>query len=278
MKKGFTLVELLTVIAIIAILAAIIFPVAGTVRENARRGRCTSNLSQIFVALETYKQDFNAYPPVLGAYARDMDGKLILNNCNVAPDNVMPFNAAPKPLGNYIKNDEIFHCPNNPVDDKRVITAAVYPVGHALAGQLVRLDPTNSRNGTVCFYRYDSYDIGRLPGNIYELRYTLFWSNSNLNQEENRRNGGLTNYGDGYFDPPDTTGNNHPRPKASDTPRQLGYRRPDPTTVVTWCTYHRSYRGNQLERAKNDLVLFLNGSVKPVDSVEMSRFPYHMRP
>jgi prepilin-type N-terminal cleavage/methylation domain-containing protein len=140
MKKGFTLVELLTVIAIIAILAAIIFPVAGTVRENARRSRCTSNLSQIFVALETYKQDFNAYPPVLGAYARYRDGSLILNNCNVAPANVMPFNLAPKPLGNYLKNDEIFHCPNNPVDDKQVITAAVYPAGHALAGQ--RCDST----------------------------------------------------------------------------------------------------------------------------------------
>jgi prepilin-type N-terminal cleavage/methylation domain-containing protein len=235
MKKGFTLVELLTVIAIIAILAAIIFPVAGTVRENARRSRCTSNLSQIFVALETYKQDFNAYPPVLGAYARYRDGSLILNNCNVAPANVMPFNLAPKPLGNYLKNDEIFHCPNNPVDDKQVITAAVYPVGHALRGNLVRLDLADPNSPAVCFYRYDSYSIGRLPNNTYELHYTLFW------------------YDIG--------------PKATDTPRQLGYRRPDPTTVVTWCTYHRSYRGNQPERAKNDLVLFLNGSVKPVDSV-----------
>jgi hypothetical protein len=99
-----------------------------------------------------------------------------------------------------------------------------------------------------------------------------------LNDEEDRRNGGLTDYGEGYFNPPDTTGNARPGPKSSDTPRQLGYRRPDPTTVVTWCTYHRSYRGNQPERAKNDLVLFLNGSVKPVDSYEMSQFPYHMRP
>ncbi|MEN3002481.1 MAG: prepilin-type N-terminal cleavage/methylation domain-containing protein [Armatimonadota bacterium] len=275
MRRGFTLVEMLTVIAIIAILAAIIFPVAGTVRENARRGRCSSNLSQIYVALETYKQDFNAYPPVLGGYARYLDGTLITGNCQVASNAVMPFDRAPKPLGNYLKSSEVFLCPNNPVDDKLLITDARYPIGHALAGRPVRVDPVDPNSPTVCFYRYDSYDIGRLPNRTYELHYTLFWSNFNLNQEENQRENRLPNdpnrYGNGYFDNPIG-------PKATDTPRQLGYRRPDPTTVVTWCSYHRSYRGNQPERAKNDLVLFLNGSVKSVDSVMMTQFPYNMRP
>jgi len=268
MRRGFTLVELLTVIAIIAILAAIIFPVAGTVRENARRSRCSSNLSQIFVALESYKQDFNAYPPVLGAYAVDQTGALTCNQ-NAA----VPFNApmVRSPLRNYLRNDEIFLCPNNPVDDKRAITNAYYPAGHALAGQPVRLDPTDPSSPVVCFYRFDSYDIGRLPNGAYELHYTLFWSNGNLNGVENQRNNNLTNYGNGYFDNPIG-------PKSTDTPRQLGYRRPDPTTVVTWCSYHRSYRSGQPVRAKNDLVLFLNGSVKPMDSAEVAQLPYHTRP
>lgn len=267
MRRGFTLVELLTVIAIIAILAAIIFPVAGTVRENARRSRCMSNLSQIYLALQKYKEDYRAYPPVLGAYAVDANGNL---TCN--PTQAVPFNLAPKPLGTYLKNDEIFYCPNNPIDDKRLITRAVYPQGHALVGQPVRLRPSDNSSPEVCFYRYDSYSIGRIGNSDrYELHYTLFWSNQVLNQEENRLNGGTTNYGVGYFD--ETIG-----PKPTDNPRQLGYRDPDTTAVVTWCSYHRSYNGNVPTRAKSDIVLFLTGNVKVVDSFKMFESPYTMRP
>jgi prepilin-type N-terminal cleavage/methylation domain len=268
MRRGFTLVELLTVIAIIAILAAIIFPVAGTVRENARKSRCTSNLSQIFVALQAYKDDYRAYPPVLGAYAVDANGKL---TCD--PAQAVPFNLAPKPLGSYLQNNaEIFYCPNNPIDDKRLITQAVYPKGHALAGEHVRLRLDDRSSPNVCFYRYDSYSTGRIgQSNNHELHYTLFWSNEALNQLENQLSGGTPRYSLGYFDNPIG-------PKSSDNPRQLGYRNPDTTAVVTWCSYHRSYNGNVPTRAKNDLVLFLTGNVKPMDSSDMYESPYTVRP
>ena len=46
-NRAFTLIEILVVIAIIAILAAILFPVFARARENARRASCQSNMKQI---------------------------------------------------------------------------------------------------------------------------------------------------------------------------------------------------------------------------------------
>ncbi len=45
-SKAFTLIELLTVIAIIGILAAILIPVVGRVRDGARQAKCVSNIRE----------------------------------------------------------------------------------------------------------------------------------------------------------------------------------------------------------------------------------------
>lgn len=55
--RAFTLIELLTVIAVIGILAAILIPVAGKMRSSANRATCSSNLRRIGVATLMYVQD-----------------------------------------------------------------------------------------------------------------------------------------------------------------------------------------------------------------------------
>lgn len=57
--RGFTLIELLVVISVIAILAAILFPVFARARENARRTGCLSNLKQIGLGIMQYVQDYD---------------------------------------------------------------------------------------------------------------------------------------------------------------------------------------------------------------------------
>jgi prepilin-type N-terminal cleavage/methylation domain-containing protein/prepilin-type processing-associated H-X9-DG protein len=64
LRHGFTLVEILVVIAIIAVLAAIAFPGFKSMLENSRATQCTANLREIFNGIQGYVQDNNGiYPP-----------------------------------------------------------------------------------------------------------------------------------------------------------------------------------------------------------------------
>lgn len=63
-KSGFTLSELFVVVTIIAVLASILLPVLGTVRDASRRVSCAANLRQIGTGLQAYLGDNrNRLPP-----------------------------------------------------------------------------------------------------------------------------------------------------------------------------------------------------------------------
>lgn len=114
---AFTLIELLIVIAIIAILAAILFPVFARARENARRSSCMSNLKQIGLGFLQYVQDYderlpgsgqNGAPPGAGAWmpgsSTSTDAYCTTTEpCLTTQSGIFP----------YIKSAQIFICPSD---------------------------------------------------------------------------------------------------------------------------------------------------------------------
>lgn len=62
-RPAFTLVELLTVVAIVGVLAAILIPVVGKVRNKANETTCASNLRQLHMAIITMSNENNGVLP-----------------------------------------------------------------------------------------------------------------------------------------------------------------------------------------------------------------------
>jgi prepilin-type processing-associated H-X9-DG protein/prepilin-type N-terminal cleavage/methylation domain-containing protein len=100
-KAGFTLLDLLVVIAIISLLAAILFPVFGRVRENARRSSCQSNLKQIGLGALQYVQDYDTHFMMC-----------VVNTSGPYSDSV-PFGWS-QALQPYLKSFQILQCPSEP--------------------------------------------------------------------------------------------------------------------------------------------------------------------
>jgi prepilin-type N-terminal cleavage/methylation domain-containing protein/prepilin-type processing-associated H-X9-DG protein len=62
-RKGFTLIELIVVFAIICVLVTLLLPAVAACRESARRNQCVNNLMQLAVALQHYQNVHEVLPP-----------------------------------------------------------------------------------------------------------------------------------------------------------------------------------------------------------------------
>lgn len=117
LSRAFTLIELLIVIAVVAILAAFLFPVFSHVRERARRTQCLSNLRQLGIATFQYAQDSDDRYPYAGDPSDlNTDVWKTWKNGEYWPAiSQMQTNhqTLPNVMAGYVKDRDLWHCPDD---------------------------------------------------------------------------------------------------------------------------------------------------------------------
>jgi prepilin-type N-terminal cleavage/methylation domain-containing protein/prepilin-type processing-associated H-X9-DG protein len=104
-RRGFTLIEVLVVIGIIVIIAAMLLPVLSRARGKARQATCSAHLRQIGLALEMYADDCDEQgPPTTGWHLWGGDGT---NGDHPGP-------GWEERIDPYVRNRDIYRCPAYP--------------------------------------------------------------------------------------------------------------------------------------------------------------------
>ncbi len=281
--RGVTMIELLTVISIIAILSAITVPVFSTAKVNANRSSDITSMNDLRTSILLYRADQGAFPPALLGYASlyssDTTGVVPADrlrshlypayNSGLSTFQPKPLRAGvaalatavfpnrdPRPVGSApewdINGDGVLNSADDTPRTRQVYVPAFGAVCDT--GSPVTNIFACSGRPLRYYYAVSGYDTAevRTPptGSRRELRYTLFWTYWGFN-------GGNFN----------------------DDPRQLGYSEPPDETIVTWNSFYRNHQADgQVADGRQDIVLTLGGAARPVSSRLMSERSWRAKP
>lgn len=102
-RRGFTLVELLTVIAVVGILAAVIFSAYGGVRQRQQQASCAANMRQLGAAILLHANDHEGRFPLTMHSVTDVEESWVYT------------------LAPYLENvDQVRICPADPKAEERL--------------------------------------------------------------------------------------------------------------------------------------------------------------
>ena len=111
-NRGFTLVELLVVLAIITVLAGMVFPVFARAREKARSATCLSNIKQVGLAMAMYCQDHEGLFP-WAVDPADQHCPQIWTSYPAWQALTPIMRPLPEVMSSYIDSGPVWHCPSD---------------------------------------------------------------------------------------------------------------------------------------------------------------------
>jgi prepilin-type N-terminal cleavage/methylation domain-containing protein/prepilin-type processing-associated H-X9-DG protein len=150
-QRGFTLLELLVAIAIIAISATILFPVFARARENARRSSCQSNLKQIGLGMMQYVQDYDERFPHQNWFSGNHPDPAFAGKTVTEWNGTSAWQLHP-----YIKSTQLWICPSK---------------GDG--------SPDVSQTGTLSYSRNSFKAVGISMAELREPARTVAWADGN---------------------------------------------------------------------------------------------------
>src|SRR5687768_14797842 len=121
---GFTLVELLVVIGIIALLVSILLPALGRARDQANRVACLSNIRQIGMAFRMYASDNKdkcpmaaplSFPDRVGDWIHWQQG---INGAGLATSAIAPYLSSGNGPARGSALEKIFRCPSDRLEGR----------------------------------------------------------------------------------------------------------------------------------------------------------------
>jgi len=159
-NRGFTLVELLVVVAILGILMGMLVPAVGAARARSRRMKCQADLHQIGVAFANYLSVIPTYPDAAQLPSMMSDKK---------PLYVI--------LGPFMENDQsVYQCPDDiqPNDNGQTYfqhegLSYEYPEGSAANKTMPQY--LNGQPSDTVFILYDYDDFHGKPGDTGSRNY-----------------------------------------------------------------------------------------------------------
>ena len=263
-RRAFTLVEILVVLAIIGILAALLFPAFARAQENARQTNCASNLHQIGLAVQQYYQDTRRYPDSLVDLLPDDAEYDTSTTSDTAPQGVTPTKGTITRGTGYLKGGvDILMCPNDDLTDRP----------KSSYGALTKApQPPYDTNGQVGLP--NTADAGRYVFNWYGYRTDGFILSSPAGVvKANPGSGSPVTYP--LLRNPAVAYNVDTNPMRYSLSNKFA----PASTIITHCVYHRPNTANDVPLPADlyktptpqdgnnarDIVLRLDGSTKAVD-------------